>query len=74
MWTTFATKAQKRLYMEFVCKFFLDVPIPASHKNYENWYSMFPTLIKTTFAHFIYRMRGSDASWEDNNEPPSQVF
>ena len=30
MWATFATKAQKQLNMKFVCKFFLDFPIPAS--------------------------------------------
>ena len=25
MWATFATKAQKQLYMKFVCKFFWDL-------------------------------------------------
>ena len=29
----FATKAQKNLYIKFVCKFFLDFPIQASQAN-----------------------------------------
>ena len=41
MWATFATKAQKQLYMKFVCNFFLDIPIPASQSNpcrlFTNW-------------------------------------
>ena len=30
MWATFATKGQKKLYMKFVCRVFLDFPIPTS--------------------------------------------
>ena len=41
MWATFATKAQKHLYIKFVCKFVLDFPIPASQANpylkFMNW-------------------------------------
>ena len=33
MWATSPTKAQKQLNMKFVCKFFLDFPIPASQAN-----------------------------------------
>ena len=33
MWATFAIKAQIQLYMKFVCKFFLDFPIPTSQAN-----------------------------------------
>ena len=29
----FSSKSQKQLYMKFVCKFFLDFPIPASQAN-----------------------------------------
>ena len=44
MWATIRTKAQKQLYMKFVCKFFLDSPIPACQANryrlFTNWLSL----------------------------------
>ena len=33
MWATFVTKGQKKLYMKFMCKVFLDFPIPTSQTN-----------------------------------------
>ena len=45
MWATFPTKAQKQLYMKFVCTFSLDFPIPASQANpYQYFTNLFGLL------------------------------
>ena len=53
MWATFATKRQKKLYMKFVCKVFLDFPIPSDQANlyrlFTNWLSLLePVNLKKT--------------------------
>ena len=47
MWETFATTAQKHLYIKLVWKFFLDFPIPASLANPYRWFTNWLGLLES---------------------------